>query len=174
MTAIIIFIILVIVAAIIILILAKKQGYGQEGNKLGDSGTTGTSNSGWFGTKSGFTNEGFYGAAPGTKPVAETTTMEPGNVVKVEYFYMPACPYCVKYSPIFDDAIERLTPDFPKLDVRKYNIKEAGNEEVMKKSTGKPSGNTVPAVVIWYDDGRKLSLNAAQRNHLELYVRYTK
>ena len=116
----------------------------------------------------------FHGAKPGTKPQVEAThNMPPGSVVKVEYFYMPSCPYCVKYNPIFDKAVENLKPDFPKLEVRKYNIREAGNDELMKKSTGKKEGNTVPTVVLWYDNGLKLSLNAAQRNHLELYVRYT-
>ncbi len=121
---------------------------------------------------------GVYGAVSGTSPVQEafygggSGGKGKGGVVKIEYFYRPTCPSCVAYTPIFDKARAIIARDFPKVDVKKFDVTEHANQEKMSKSTD-ASWSTIPCVVLWYSNGGKIYLDETKRNHIVDYVKHT-
>ncbi|HIE47271.1 TPA: hypothetical protein EYP84_00080 [Candidatus Bipolaricaulota bacterium] len=64
------------------------------------------------------------------------------------YFYDPGCPHCAR----MDVFLERIAPDYPELEVIKYNIREPGSQELLDRLLAAYQAELGPVPLIFVGD----------------------
>ena len=84
------------------------------------------------------------------KPVESFTNSKKKNkhVKTLEYFYMPSCPHCKDFNPIWDEVTTKVSQEDIAVRTQKHNLMGDG-EELGKKY----HVNAAPTILLISDDG---------------------
>ena len=66
----------------------------------------------------------------------------------LEYFYMPSCPHCLDFNPIWEELEKKISNEHIALRMQKHNLMD--DDELAKKY----NINAAPTIILIKDDGK--------------------
>jgi len=71
-----------------------------------------------------------------------------GSTKTLEYFYMPSCPHCKDFNPVWDEVTSKISEEDVAVRTQKLNLLEDGEEHGKKYNV-----NAAPTILLITDDG---------------------